>query len=395
MELGYSSQIYLDYNATTPCKESVVKEMLPYFNKYFGNASSSHHPFGWLAKDALDESKNMISKTLGISQKEFIFTSGSTESINSVLKGLYKKNKSTRNHIITSKAEHKAVLDVCEFLEKEGAKVTYLDVTSDGLIDIKQLESELSKDTLVVSIMFANNETGVMQPLDLISQLCKKNRCLLFSDATQALGKTEMNDFFKQVDFACFSGHKLYGPKGVGITYIKEKSAVYLDSFIQGGGQQSALRGGTYNIPAIIGIAFAIVQADQRLIEEKKRLEYLRNLLQNGLSTIEESIVNGLNVDRLTNTLNISFKYIDGEILLRSLSTSLAVSNGSACKSAGVNPSHVLIAMGISPTLAFSSLRFSLGLYTSKKEIKNTITLVSKEIAKQRESNILWERREV
>ena len=170
---------------------------------------------------------------------------------------------------------------------------------------------------------------------------------------------------------------------------------VYLDSFIQGGGQQSALRGGTYNIPAIIGIAFAIVQADQRLIEEKKRLEYLRNLLQNGLSTIEESIVNGLNVDRLTNTLNISFKYIDGEILLRSLSTSLAVSNGSACKSAGVNPSHVLIAMGISPTLAFSSLRFSLGLYTSKKEIKNTIMLVSKEIAKQRESNILWERREV
>ena len=314
------AQIYLDYNATTPCDQRVVDVMLPYFNTHFGNASSSHHPFGWLAKDGMDKATEAISKTLGVSLKELVYTSGSTESINGILKGLYRKNRHERNHIITTKAEHKAVLDVCEFLEAEGASVTYLDVTPDGLVDMQQLKNEISKNTLVVSILFANNETGVIQPLDVISQLCKANGSLLFSDATQALGKIEMNDFFEQVDFACFSGHKLYGPKGIGLTYIKEKSAEYLDTFIQGGGQQRAWRGGTYNTPAIVGLSEAIVLAEKSLAEETKRLKVLRNQLQKGLSAIEESIVNGENVSRLPNTLHMSFKYIDGENLLRALS---------------------------------------------------------------------------
>ena len=387
------AQIYLDYNATTPCDQRVVDVMLPYFNTHFGNASSSHHPFGWLAKDGIDKATEAISKTLGVSLKELVYTSGSTESINGVLKGLYRKNRHERNHIITTKAEHKAVLDVCEFLEVEGASVTYLDITPDGLIDMQQLKNEISKNTLVVSILYANNETGVIQPLDEISQLCKANGSLLFSDATQALGKIEMNDFFEQVDFACFSGHKLYGPKGIGLTYIKEKSAEYLDTFIQGGGQQRAWRGGTYNTPAIVGLSEAIVLAEKSLAEETKRLKVLRNQLQKGLSAIEESIVNGENVSRLPNTLHMSFKYIDGENLLRALSRFLAVSNGSACNSAEVNPSHVLTAMSIPATLAFSSLRFSIGRFTTTEDIKNTINIVTREVAKQRESNILWERR--
>jgi len=388
------SQIYLDYNATTPCDQAVVDVMFPYFNTHFGNASSSHHPFGWLAKDAIDEATEAISKTLGVSSKEFVYTSGATESINGILKGLYRKNKSKRNHIVTTKAEHKAVLDVCKFLESEGALVTYLDVTSDGLVDIQQLKDSISKNTLVVSILYANNETGVIQPLDVISRLCKAKGSFLFSDATQALGKIEMNDFFEQVDFACFSGHKLYGPKGIGLSFIKEKNANNIDAFIHGGGQQRSLRGGTYNTPAIVGLSKAIVLAEKSLTKETKRLKDLRNQLQDGLSAIEESIVNGKNVNRLPNTLNISFKYIDGVNLLRGLSRFLAVSNGSACNSAEVNPSHVLIAMDIPATLAFSSLRFSLGRFTSSEDIKNTINIVTNEVAKQRKSNILWERRD-
>jgi len=387
------TQIYLDYNATTPCDQDVINTMLPYFDTHFGNASSNHHPYGWLAKDAIDKATKTISKTLGISTKELVYTSGATESINGILKGLYRKNKAERNHIITTKAEHKAVLDVCKFLETEGAKITYLNITPDGLVDMHQLENTISKNTLAVAILYANNETGVIQPLDAISKLCNIYGSLLFSDATQALGKIEMTDFFSQVDFACFSGHKLYGPKGIGLSYIKEKSAHYLDSFIQGGGQQRALRGGTYNTPAIVGFSKAITLVKKQQAEETERLKKLRDELQTGLAAIEESIVNGAHVDRLPNTLHMTFKYVDGENLLRALSRFLAVSNGSACNSASVNPSHVLTAMGISDTLAFSSLRFSLGRYTTATDIKNTISIVTQELAKQRSSNILWDRR--
>ena len=392
MKTDYN-QIYLDYNATTPCDQRVLDAMLPYFNSHFGNASSSHHPFGWLAKDAIDEATAALAKTLGVSTKELIYTSGATESINTILKGVFKKHKIKRSHIITTKAEHKAVLDVCKYLENEGATITYLDVMPSGLIDIEMLKNSISDNTLLVATMYANNETGVVQPLEAMSKLCKAKGVLLFSDATQALGKIKCDNFFNLVDFACFSAHKLYGPKGIGLTYIKKEHVNALDAFIQGGGQQHALRGGTYNTPAIIGFAEAVLLAEKYAEDEIKRLKGLRNRLEEGLSAIEASVVNGLDASRLPNTLNMSFKYVDGEVLLRALSPHIAVSNGSACNSAAVNPSHVLTAMGVPSALAFSSLRFSLGRFTTETDIEKTIAIVTDIVAKQRTDNILWERR--
>lgn len=386
-------QIYLDYNATTPCSAEVVDAMYPYFSSNFGNASSNHHPYGWMAMDAIDEATQNIASILGVSALELIFTSGATESINSILKGLFKNAKLERNEILISKTEHKAVLDVCKYLEKEGAKVIYLDVTSDGLIDLKDFEYKLSEKTLVTIIMYANNETGVLQPIEKIAQLCRSNGSPLFSDATQILGKVPINNFFKLVDIACFSGHKVYGPKGIGLTFCKEEFLPYISSFIIGGGQQRSLRGGTYNTPAVVGLSKAIVESYKNLEEEISRLKKLRDILEDGLARIEASIVNCKNVARLPNTLNISFEFVDGELLLRALSKHMAVSNGSACNSAAVNPSHVLTAMGISESLAFSSIRFSLGRYTTLTEIEKTIAIVSQEVEKLRASNILWDSR--
>lgn len=388
------SQIYLDYNATTPCDQRVVDKMLPFFNTHFGNASSEHHPYGWMAKDAIEEATGEIAKILGVSAKELVYTSGSTESINQVLKGIYKKNRKERNHIITTRAEHKAVLDVCATLEAEGARITYLDVTANGKIDPDQLKAAISKDTLVVAVMYANNETGVIQELDEISHLCKANGSLLFSDATQALGKISLDTFFEKVDFACFSGHKIYGPKGTGITFIRKSAEKFLDAFIDGGGQQRQQRGGTYNTPGIIGMAEAVRLVNENFTGEVARVRGLRDRLEEGLRGIEQSVINGKGTDRLPNTLNMSFKYVDGEGLLRGLSSKLAVSNGSACNSANVNPSHVLTAMGVSESLAFASLRFSLGRYTTLQDVENTISLVTDEVERQRASNILWERRQ-
>ncbi|THD68866.1 cysteine desulfurase [Robertkochia marina] len=387
------TRIYADYNATTPCDQRVVDTMMPYFNMHFGNPSSSHHAHGWLAMDAIDSASETLGTALGVSPGELVFTSGSTESINSILKGLYLKGRSKRNHIITSKAEHKAVLDTCQALEAEGAKVTYLDVTANGLVDTQQLKQHISDTTLVVAIMLANNETGVIQPLQEISELCKTYGSFLFSDATQALGKIPLDDFFDHVDFACFSSHKVYGPKGVGLTYIKDGNEKFLEAFMHGGGQQRKLRGGTYNTPGIVGMARAVELSVKNLEVEFARLRGLRDQLQEGLSAIEETVVNGAAASRLPNTLNVSFKYVDGEGLLRALSKQVSVSNGSACNSANVNPSHVLTAMGIPEVLAFSSIRFSLGRYTTQEEVEQIIAIVSREVAAQREANILWERR--
>jgi len=329
-------QIYLDYNATTPCSSEVVDAMHPFFCSDFGNASSSNHPFGWMAMDAIDEATHSIAKNLGVSAMEMIYTSGATESINTILKGLFKNSTAKRNELITSKTEHKAVLDVCKYLENEGVKVTYLDVNADGLIDMTGFKNILSEKTLLTTIMYANNETGVLQPIEEISKLCRNFGSLLFSDATQILGKIKLNGILDLVDFACFSGHKVYGPKGIGLTFCKEDYLQHISSFILGGGQQRALRGGTYNTPAIIGLSKAIEIANDNLESEMKRQSELRKKLEDGLTKIEESFVNGENVERLPNTLNISFKYVDGELLLRALSKHLAVSNGSACNAASV-----------------------------------------------------------
>ena len=385
--------LYLDYNATTPCDQDVVDSMLPYFSVDFGNASSEHHPYGWLAKEAIEDATLHISSLLKIDEKEIIYTSGSTESINAVLKGVYRKLKHKGNQILTVKTEHKATLDVCEYLQEEGADVTYLDVDGNGVIDLNALALAISDNTLIVSVMYANNETGVIQPLEAIAKICKQKNTLLFSDATQALGKIPLNNFFSWVDFACFSAHKIYGPKGIGFTFAKLENQASLQSFIQGGGQQRKLRGGTYNTPAIVGMAKAINLGIYNLEAERDRLSNLRNQLEKGLSLIEEATINGKKSDRLCNTLNISFEYVDGQQLLAALSRNIAVSNGSACNSAAINPSHVLTAMGIGRNLALSTLRISLGKYTTEEDIQRAILIITKEVAKQRESNLLWDRR--
>ncbi|MBT8291693.1 MAG: cysteine desulfurase [Eudoraea sp.] len=385
--------LYLDYNATTPCDKKVLECMLPYFTLDFGNASSEHHPYGWVAKEAIEDATLHISSLLKIDEKEIIYTSGSTESINAVLKGVYRKLKHKGNQILTVRTEHKATLDVCEYLQEEGADVTYLDVDGNGLIDLNALALAISDNTLIVSVMYANNETGVIQPMEAIAKICKQKNTLLFSDATQAIGKIPLDNFFSLVDFACFSAHKIYGPKGIGFTFAKLESQASLQSFIQGGGQQRKLRGGTYNTPAIVGLAKAIKLGINNLEAERDRLSNLRNQLEEGLSLIEEATINGKKSDRLCNTLNISYEYVDGQQLLAALSQNLAVSNGSACNSASINPSHVLTAMGIGRNLALSTLRISLGKYTTEEDIQQAILIITKEVAKQRASNLLWDRR--
>lgn len=384
--------IYLDYNATTPCDPDVVNSMIPYFSSDFANASSNHAQ-GWMAKEAIDNAIDGIAKLLGIRGDEIAFTSGATESINMVLKSLFFANAPSGNHIITAKTEHKAVLDTCEWLKGRGGSVTYLEVNEKGIIDVEQLEAAIQKETILVAIMFANNENGAIQPIKEVKKICHRHDIPLFSDATQALGKWPLNDFFEQVDFACFSAHKFYGPKGIGFTYTNKKSQIQLDSFIQGGGQQKGRRGGTLNTPLIIGLAEALKKALSDFENQFHDMLTLRNKLERGLLKIEGTHLNSSAPSRLPNTANIAFDYVDGEKLLRALSTKLAVSNGSACNSASVDPSHVLTAMGLSDSLAYASLRFSIGRQTTENEIDIALQLIADEVRKLRHGNILWERR--
>ena len=388
-------RIYLDYNATTPCDPEVVEAMLPYFSDTFGNPSSAHHAYGWLAREIVTESTGTIGRNLGVDPSDLIFTSGATESINMVLKSLEQGRGSAGNHIITSSTEHKAVLDVCAHLEQQGrARVTYLEVDSNGIVDLDQLQAAICPETALVAIMHSNNETGVIQPLDRIRAIIEGKGIVLFSDATQSLGKVPLDAVLDSVDYACFSAHKLYGPKGIGLLYVRDRGQ---DSFtrtlIHGGGQQRKMRGGTLNTPLIAGFARAVELSCSSLDQEQARLQALRDRLEAGLKDIEHTTVNGGAVPRLPNTLNVSFAYVEGFKLLRALSKHMAVSNGSACNSANENPSHVLTAMGLDPDLAFSSIRFSLGKHSSETDIDETIRILKELVAKQRAENILWERR--
>lgn len=388
-------RIYLDYNATTPCAINVMDAMQTYFNQTFGNPSSIHHAYGWMAKDAIDNATALIATILDINAENIVYTSGSTESINMILKSFSNKYITGGSHIITTKTEHKAVLDTCAYLEKyEGVSVSYLNVDKNGLIDSNELRKELRQETTLVSIMHSNNETGVIQPLDEIAAILKNKGIFLFTDATQSLGKTELDQVFELADYVCFSAHKVYGPKGVGMIYSKDTSARNkLKSLIQGGGQQKKLRGGTINATGIIGFSKAIELIYGNLSEEIQRLGELRDLLEQGLLEIELSTANGSAAKRLPNTTNISFAYTNGADLLRALSKHMAISNGSACNAASENPSHVLTAMKVSKDLAFSSIRFSLGKSTSESEIRQTIQIVKHEVSVLRDNNILWERR--
>ena len=388
------SQLYFDHNATTPCDKEVVKTMLPYFTTHFGNASSNHS-YGWLGKSAVEDATKSIAENLGITTSSMVYTSGATESANSIIKGVAHKWKDKGKHLITTKAEHKAVLDTHAFLEENGYEVSYLDVDELGLISIDELKNTLRQDTILVSVLYANNETGIVQPLEEISKIVKQHGSLLFSDTTQALGKLDLGKVLPLLDFACFSGHKVYGPKGIGITYINNNhNKDIIPGFVHGGGQQTKQRGGTINTPLIVGMGKAVELAYRQFENDNARIATLRDQLETGLLAVEMATSNTIKAgQRLPNTLHISFPYVDGASLLTALSGKIAVSNGSACNAASVEPSHVAMAMGIPKNLAYASLRLSLGRGTTQEEVRQAIEMISKEVGKQRENNILWERR--
>ncbi|HEX6168659.1 MAG TPA: IscS subfamily cysteine desulfurase [Chitinophagaceae bacterium] len=384
--------IYLDHNATTPCDPRVVEAMIPYFTNSFGNAASRNHPFGWQAEEAVDYAREQVAKLIGADPKEIIFTSGATEADNLAIKGVFEMYASKGNHIITCNIEHKAVLDTCKHIEKEGGEVTYLKVNPDGLIDMKELEAAIKPTTILIAIMYANNEIGTVMPMKEISALAKKKGILVFSDATQAVGKIPVDVNKDGIDLMAFTAHKMYGPKGVGALYVRRKNPrVKVTAQMDGGGHERGMRSGTLNVPGIVGFGKACEICLNEMEEETKRLSALRDKLETSLMTIEEAYINGSTQHRLPHVTNISFKYVEGEGLLMGFNKDIAVSSGSACTSASLEPSYVLKALGLGDDLAHSSLRFGLGRFTTEDQIDYTVEAVTKTVNKLREMSPLWE----
>lgn len=384
--------IYLDHNATTPCDPRVVETMIPYFTNHFGNASSRNHPFGWQAEGAVDHAREQVAALIGADSKEIIFTSGATEADNLAIKGVYEMYASKGNHIITCNYEHKAVLDPCRHLEKLGAEVTYLKVKPDGLIDLQELEAAMKPTTILVAIMYANNEIGVVQPMREISAIAKRYGALLFSDATQAVGKIPVNVIRDGIDLLAMTAHKMYGPKGVGALYVRRKGPrVKVTAQMDGGGHERGMRSGTLNVPGIVGFGKACELCMNEMQQDAERLSKLRDKLETALLSLDEAYVNGSTEHRLPHVSNISFKYVEGEGLLMGFNKEIALSSGSACTSASLEPSYVLKALGLGDDLAHSSLRFGLGRYTTEEQIEYTINQVSKTVLKLREMSPLWE----
>jgi cysteine desulfurase len=384
--------IYLDYNATTPCDPRVVEAMLPYFTDRFGNAASRTHPFGWQAEEAVDIARSQVAKLVGADPKEIVFTSGATEGDNLALKGVFDTYGSRGNHIISVNTEHKAVIDTCKRLEKSGAEISFLTVNPEGLISLEDLEAAIKPSTLLISIMYANNEIGVIQPIREIGQIAKKHGVLFFTDATQAVGKIPVDVIRDGIDLMSFSAHKLYGPKGVGALYVRRRNPrVKLTSQIDGGGHERGMRSGTLNVPGIVGFGKACEIAGQEMEAENRRIGALRDKLENSLKNLEESYVNGSREHRLPHLSNMAFKYADSEGLMTGFNKDIAVSSGSACTSASIEPSYVLKALGLGDDLAHSSLRFGLGRFTTEEEIDYTIEQVSRTVKRLRETSPLWE----
>jgi cysteine desulfurase len=384
--------IYLDHNATTPCDPRVVEAMVPFFTNAFGNAASRNHPFGWQAEEAVDYAREQVAKLINADPKEIIFTSGATEADNLALKGVFEMYASKGNHIITCNIEHKAVLDTCKHLEKEGAEITYLKVKDNGLIDIAELEAAIKPKTILIAIMYANNEVGTIMPMKEISALAKKKGILVFSDATQAVGKIPVDVNKDGIDLMAFSAHKMYGPKGVGALYVRRKNPrVKVTAQIDGGGHERGMRSGTLNVPGIVGFGKACEICTNEMEEETARVSKLRDKLQNALLKIEEAYLNGDKEYKLPHVTNISFKYVEGEGLMMGFNKNIAVSSGSACTSASLEPSYVLKALGLGDDLAHSSLRFGLGRFTTEEQIDYTIEQVTNTVNKLREMSPLWE----
>ncbi|MGV3509788.1 MAG: IscS subfamily cysteine desulfurase [Sphingobacteriaceae bacterium] len=383
--------IYLDNNATTPMDPRVLEAMIPYFTQKFGNAASRNHPFGWAAEEGVDYAREQVAKLIGASEKEIIFTSGATEANNLALKGVFEMYKDKGNHIITCTTEHKAVLDACKHIEKLGAEITYLQVKSDGLIDLQELENAITPKTILVSIMYGNNEIGVIQPIKEISAIAHKHGSLFFTDATQAVGKIPVDVIADGIDLMSFSAHKMYGPKGVGALYVRRKNPrVKVTAQMDGGGHERGMRSGTLNVPGIVGFGKACELCYLEMAEEAKRLSALRDKLESSLTTLEESYVNGNREHRLPHVANISFKYVEGEGLMMAMKD-MAVSSGSACTSASLEPSYVLKSLGLSDDLAHSSIRFGLGRFTTEEEVDFAIEQTKKAVNHLRDLSPLWE----
>jgi cysteine desulfurase len=367
--------IYMDYNATTPLDKRVLDVMLPYLTEHFGNAASRSHAFGWKAAEAVDIARQQVARLLGASEKEIVFTSGATESVNLAIKGTYEALRHKGNHIITVKTEHKAVLDTCQHLEKLGANVTYLDVDSTGNISLENLENAIRPDTILISVMAANNEIGLIHPIKEIAKIAHRHKVLFHTDATQAAGKIPINVIEDEIDLLSFSGHKIYGPKGVGALFVRKKLNIIAQQ--DGGKHERGMRSGTLNVAGIVGLGEASEICQNMMFAEAIRLSDLRNKLEKGIvENVPNTQINGDFMQRLPNTSNISFGKIDGELLLMSLNE-IAVSNGSACNSASTEPSYVLKAMGLADDLAYSSIRFSLGRMTQENDIDLAIKHVA------------------
>lgn len=374
--------IYMDYNATTPLDKRVLEAMIPYLTEHFGNAASRSHAYGWKAAEAVDTARHQVADLLGCTSKEIIFTSGATEAVNLAIKGVFEAFRHKGNHIITVKTEHKAVLDTCQHLEKLGADVTYLDVDSEGNISLENLEKSIKKETILISVMAANNETGVIYPIKQIAKIAHSHGVLFHSDATQAIGKIPINVLEDEIDLLNFSGHKLYGPKGVGALYIRKKLNITAQQ--DGGKHERGMRSGTLNVAGIVGLGEAAQICQEEINSEATRLSAFRDKLESSiLEQIPSAKLNGNQQNRLPNTTNISFGRIDGEQLLMNLNE-IAVSNGSACNSASTEPSYVLKAMGLDDESAYSSVRFSLGRMTQESDIDLAIEHVVSVVEKMK-----------
>jgi len=366
-----------------------MEVMLPYFTEQFGNAASRSHSFGWQAEEAVDYAREQVARLIGAEPKEIIFTSGATEGDNLAIKGVFEMYAGKGNHIITCVTEHKAVLDTCKHIEKLGGTVTYLPVNKEGLIDLQQLEAAITPRTILIAIMYANNETGTIQPVKAIGALAKKHNVLFFTDATQAVGKIPVDVIKDEIDILACSAHKLYGPKGVGALYVRRKNPrVRLTAQMDGGGHEKGMRSGTLNVPGIAGFGKAADICRQQLEADGERMSELRNKLENALLQLEATYVNGSQMHRLPHVANISFNFVNGDQLMMGLNKEIALSSGAACTSASMEPSYVLKALGVEDDLAHSSLRFSIGRYTTEEQIDYVTERVKKTVEQLRTNQL-------
>jgi cysteine desulfurase len=384
--------IYFDNHATTQLDPRVLQSMLPYFTEHFGNAASRNHAYGWEAEEAVEKSRRQIASLIGANAKEIVFTSGATESNNLAIKGVAEMYAEKGNHIITAATEHKAVLDTCKHLEKKGCRVTYLPVMGDGRIDLEMLQSAITDKTILISIMYANNEIGVVQPIAEIGRIAKERGVLFHTDAVQAVGKIPVNVIADNVDLMSITAHKMYGPKGVGALYVRRKSPrVQLTAQMDGGGHERGMRSGTLNVPGIVGLGEACAIAQAEMPEESQRLRAMRDRLRAKFeSALDEVFINGSMEHRLPHNLNMSFAYVEGESLLMGIDD-IAVSSGSACTSATLEPSYVLKALGLGDDMAHTSIRFGLGRFNTDAEIDYVADKLISVVQKLRELSPLYE----